>query len=96
MGDELTDEVKVARQTWFWRRTTLQVTLFFLAVALVLTLLLSGMRSGDWPTAAIQVAIVAAIAWLNTMYFAMVDNADKVANVIREAVDAIDASRSSG
>lgn len=86
---EVSKDIMHNRQAWFWRRTTLQASLFFLAITLILTLAASGMRTGDWPTAMVQIAIVGAICWLNTMYFAAVDNADKLKSVLSEVTEAV-------
>lgn len=71
-------DVLAARQKWFWRRTTLQVTLAVFAALLFSNFITHAGTELNWPAAFVQVSMVAAMAWLITMYFAMVDSADKI------------------
>ena len=84
----VSEDVMASRQTWFCRRTTLQLVLVALSVTLMYDLSLAAARPGDWPTAAVALALVGAIAWLVTMYFAMVDNASKVATLLEDVIKA--------
>lgn len=93
---EVSEDIMRNRHAWFWRRVTLQFTLVVLSLILASTLVASGARTGDWPTTAVQIAIVVALCWLNTMYFAAVDSADKLAKVVNEVTEAVDAARSHG
>jgi ABC-type sugar transport system substrate-binding protein len=87
------EDIMKSRQAWFWRRTTLQVTLLALALVLAASMFITASRAGDWPTTVVQVAIVSAMAWLVTMYFAMVDNAAKVGELVKQIGDAVDKAR---
>lgn len=87
------EEVMKNRQAWFWRRTTLQITLLALALVLAASMFITASRAGDWPTTVVQVTIVAAMAWLVTMYFAMVDNAAKVGDLVKQIGEAVDKAR---
>lgn len=90
---EAADDIVRSRQTWFWRRVTLQAVLFVQAIVLAATILITSHRSGDWPTAAVQLGILTSQAWLVTMYFAMVDNASKVSAVIEDIGKAVGAAK---
>ena len=78
-------EVMTSRQTWFWRRTTLQLTLVFFGLSLMFSMLHTAFATNDWPTAVVQIAHLVAMAWLVTMYFAMVDSAAEVKAILNEA-----------
>lgn len=90
---EINEEILRNRQTWFWRRVTLQATLAVMLVILVKSVAVTSGLANDWPTASVQLGLLAAIAWLITMYFAMVDSADKAGKVIEEVGDAVGHAR---
>lgn len=89
----LDDDTLKSRQAWFWRRTTLQATLASLVLALFYSVVTTAGLVNDWPTVVLQCALIAAVAWLVTMYFAMVDNAEKLASAARAIGDGVGAAR---
>lgn len=86
-------EIMKSRQAWFWRRTTLQLTLVALVAMLFFSIAKTAALENDWPTVVVQCSLIAAVAWLVTMYFAMVDNADKLASAARAIGDGVGAAR---
>lgn len=90
---ELSEEVLRGRQTWFWRRTTLQVVLGVLCAILAVQVAKTATLNGDWPTTVVTLALIAAVAWLVTMYFAMVDNANKVVAVVNQIGESVGEAR---
>lgn len=88
-----TDKVLADRQKWFWRRTTLQTVLLALVVALLHSSFTTASLQNDWPTVATQALLTGAIVWLVSMYFAMVDNANKLNAMIKTTGQAIKDAR---
>lgn len=85
----LPDDIVKSRQSWFWRRTTLQLTLIAFWILLGVSVVLGGAQTGNWPTAVVQLGLMGGMTWLVTLYFAMVDSADKVTRLITETGKAI-------
>lgn len=83
------EDILVSRKSWFWRRTTLQVILAWFGIILSVTVGITAMRTGDWPTAAVQIALIAGMAWLVTMYFAQVNNADRIKGLVESATEGL-------
>ncbi len=76
-------DIMQGRQQWFWRRITLQIVLIaLLAIHGFMTLGVIA-STQNWPLFAIISVQLASIVWLVTMYYAEVNNADKLANVAR-------------
>lgn len=93
---EVPEDIRRGRQQWTMRRLTLQSALFVLSVALFKAVLMTTAKVGDWPNTVTIVALISAIAWLVTMYFAMVDNAEKVSKVVGDVGEAIGNARGHG
>jgi len=83
------EDIILSRRSWFWRRITLQVVLGWLGVILSVMVGITAMRTGDWPTAAVQIALIAGMAWLVTMYFAQVNNADRIKGLVESATEGL-------
>lgn len=79
---KLSPEVLQSRQMWFWRRITLQSVVTFLCTVLGYTVIVTADLQNDWPTVATQIGLLTAIVWLVTIYFAAVNDADKIASVV--------------
>lgn len=90
---ELSEEVLRGRQTWFWRRTTLQAVLVALIGILFVQINKTAALDGDWPTTWVTIVLIGAIAWLVTMYFAMVDSAAKVVSVVEQVGESVGEAR---
>ena len=71
----------------------MQVVLVALIALLGKALLLLDYASVSWPLCVIVCAIVASIAWLVTMYFTMVDNANKLGAVVEKIGHAVGEAR---
>ena len=84
------DTVIQDRQKWFWRRTTLQLTLASLIGILWLT---NTNPTDSWPEFAYKAALIAAITILVIMYFAMVNDAAKLQGVISTVGKAVGEAR---
>lgn len=89
----LDDDTLKARQAWFWRRTTLQITLAALTLILGYSVVVTAGLELSWKDVAVQCALTAGIVWLVTMYFAMVDSADKLSAAARAIGDGVGAAR---
>lgn len=87
------EDILKSRQAWFWRRTTLQAALASLIVFLGYEVFTTAALDLAWTDVAVIGILVAAIAWLVTMYFAMVDSAEKVTTVVTAVGDAVDKAR---
>lgn len=93
---EVSEEIMRDRQTWFWRRVTLQVVIFILSSVLAAQVYLSSGKTDNWPAAIVSCTIIAAIAWLVTMYFAMANNVAKVTGLISTVGDSVGHARQGG
>lgn len=86
-------DVMRSRQAWFWRRTTLQAALAALTLILGYSVVVTAGLELSWKDVAVQCALTAGIVWLVTMYFAMVDSADKLSAAARAIGDGVGAAR---
>lgn len=87
------DQVMRDRQTWFWRRVTLQGCLVSLIAILTHSSLVTASLQNDWPTVALQLGLIAAIIWLVTIYFAAVNDASKITSFVGAVGDAVGDAR---
>jgi hypothetical protein len=81
------------RQQWFWRRITLQTTLLVLLGILTYKAGVQSMLKENWVDVTIIGFLLSAIIWLNTIYFAMVNDAAKISSVINTLGGAIGEAR---
>lgn len=93
---EVSPEIMKARQGWFWRRLTLQLTLLALVGCLVFEVCVTASRVLGWTDVAVILILAGAIVFLVSMYFAMVDNAEKLKTVVGSVGDAIGDARGVG
>lgn len=91
---EVSEDIMKSRQSWFWRRVTLQATLAALVVFLGFEVYITAGRVLAWTDVAIIITLVSAITFLLSMYFAMVDNATKLSGVVSAIGDAVGDARS--
>jgi hypothetical protein len=87
------EDIAKSRQAWFWRRTTLQVTLGVILLMLTYTVCVNAPLEVDWTDVAIIAILTSAAVFLVSMYFAMVDNATKLAATVTAIGDAVDKAR---
>lgn len=90
---EVSEDVMRGRQAWFWRRVTLQAILTAFTLMLGWEVWITASRVLGWTDVAIIITLVSAIVFLVSMYFAMVDNADKLSNVVNSIGDAVGDAR---
>lgn len=79
---EVADDIMNSRQAWFWRRVTLQSVLLVLCSMLAYSVIVTANLKNDWPTVAIQLGLIGAIVFLVTIYFAAVNDANKISNFV--------------
>lgn len=87
------DDVKKDRQMWFWRRITLQGTLIALILMLGHSSFVTAKLQNDWPTVVNQLGLIGAIVFLVSIYFAMVNDADKISRFVGSVGNAIGDAR---
>ena len=87
------DEIIKSRQQWFWRRITLQFSLFVLLAILSFKAGYSAVLDQNWPDVTIIGLLLAAIVWLITIYFAAVNDAAKISNLVTTLGGAIGEAR---
>ena len=93
LNHEVDTNVIKDRQQWFWRRVTLQATLFVLLAILSYKAGIHAVQDEDWADVTIIGFLLAAINWLVTIYFAMVNDAAKISNVVNTLGGAIGEAR---
>lgn len=87
------EDVLKERQSWFWRRITLQTTLFSLLAMLGYITIKTALLKQDWTGVSIVCALLVAIVWLVTIYFAAVNDAAKISSVVGSLGKAIGDAR---
>lgn len=82
MGQEISADIMNSRQAWFWRRITLQAVLVVLCSMLAFSVIVTADLQNDWTTMTVQLGLIGAIVFLVTIYFAAVNDANKIANFV--------------
>lgn len=91
--EQLSEEVKKERKAWFWRRITLQFTLTSFQLMLAYSVWVTSTLKNDWTTLSLQLGLIAASVWLVTIYFAAVNDAAKIAHVVKAVGEAVGDAR---
>lgn len=79
---EIAEDIMNSRQAWFWRRVTLQAVLTVLCAMLAYSVLVTASLRNDWTTVTVQLGLIGAVVFLVTIYFAAVNDANKIANFV--------------